>query len=1074
MMINAKQMKRSKKMERVKRNFLMMMCGLFVLFLSAGVSAQDETPVSPGDEGMGNVTLNPGYVRGNVWLGDPARNTEPVSKAKITARGKDALGNDLISEISLGKDLGSYEMTLHVPDEVWKTGGTQEYKVSCVVYYSSSSYYFKYKDQVINVSYGNTTTLNFEQDPPGYIKGSVSVGCKEFKSAKLYVRLSSDGNFVQTNIYIGAEGTFCFPVQPNAGIKVWGLAYMTDGWVFDLDERFLDVSAGGETAVNWNLLPEPCGSSCTGDISGKIELVGLGDNVLHHHWTQVDGATYRSQNINAGNDYVFERLQCGDHKFWARSYLNRVLNSDGKYRYDDEFRHPHTNYKWPVTVENNEDIITDVSTRTAFVNGKITLEPRTVVTIPEDAALDSYVTGHGVKDSTDNGWSRDQLNITDGSYDLILSEGDWDIYYTKFHFKNAECELCDDESPRYLNAYVDIIDYTRASSKSAFDAPKDIPGLIAGQTVNNHDISYETGAVTLKYYVKGGGTLSKPYLTGSNIDKSKASIGIRAYGPEEAAEIGEVTMIGLPGEYAVIPRATASDGSIVTFGEQTIYIEAGVCRVLEIGAPEITIDEPSSYNICNAAPGETIRVSGTVTDENGVDEILLNGEVLDFPLTGNTDPDKPNEVSFTATMTLESGSNRMEISASNVLGKKASYTRSIQNYEAGVFTTGDTGEIKVDWLYDGGMYEGELGIFSLDGMEDLEPNSVDFIREAVRRALSGSEEGHIIISDRTEGAKFDGDLGEPKNWNNGDYADVKTFYMKPGDRFATVLVPNSTLQKLSENPATDDSDRRPLFSLASANPEHGMYTGQIADINGKGNAFIYEDLRFSHSDRDYNDFIFQIIGADVCMPLLDDLIDPDADWRDFEGVSQDLQEHVETTVLPDTFWISLTLEGQGDLVLYNEDGQMCAAGSEETEDGTQTLRLTDPEAGSYRVVLLATDEGAVSCAASLHQGDEVLAEVSKNFEITAHQVLRAEMSVSADRGEILLSDFETPVAADGTVLHYDFDGDGMIDDSDIERVSSRWNVTAEDEGYDPFYDLDDDGYIGILDIMPVVNSRSNP
>jgi hypothetical protein len=50
-----------------------------------------------------------------------------------------------------------------------------------------------------------------------------------------------------------------------------------------------------------------------------------------------------------------------------------------------------------------------------------------------------------------------------------------------------------------------------------------------------------------------------------------------------------------------------------------------------------------------------------------------------------------------------------------------------------------------------------------------------------------------------------------------------------------------------------------------------------------------------------------------------------------------------------------------------------------------------------------------------------------------------------------------------------------VDDQDIEKVHLIWNICWEDEDnqdYDPFYDLDDDGCITILDITPVVNSKS--
>jgi len=87
-------------------------------------------------------------------------------------------------------------------------------------------------------------------------------------------------------------------------------------------------------------------------------------------------------------------------------------------------------------------------------------------------------------------------------------------------------------------------------------------------------------------------------------------------------------------------------------------------------------------------------------------------------------------------------------------------------FESGTFTVGETGEVSIDFLFDGGGYKGELAIFSLDGMDEFEPGSEEFIQEAASRALSDSELGHVVISDQTEGARFVGELRRkrPKFW----------------------------------------------------------------------------------------------------------------------------------------------------------------------------------------------------------------------------------------------------------------------------------------------------------------------
>ncbi|MGB3694942.1 MAG: Calx-beta domain-containing protein, partial [Spirulinaceae cyanobacterium] len=203
------------------------------------------------------------------------------------------------------------------------------------------------------------------------------------------------------------------------------------------------------------------------------------------------------------------------------------------------------------------------------------------------------------------------------------------------------------------------------------------------------------------------------------------------------------------------------------------------------------------------------------------------------------------------------------------------------NFTSGYFIVGDSGQVEIDFLFDGGGYKGELAIFSLEGMEELEAGSSEFIAQAASRALSDSELGHIVISDRGEGARFSGELGEP-NYNRGEYLGAKTFNMKPGDEFGFMLVPNGRVEEVVANPDLAGA-KTPLFSLATANPEDAFHFGQIADVTGDGHTFALEDLRVDGpSDGDYNDIIFQVKGATGEATLLDEVIDPDLDWREGE------------------------------------------------------------------------------------------------------------------------------------------------------------------------------------------------
>ncbi|NER48585.1 MAG: DUF4114 domain-containing protein [Symploca sp. SIO1A3] len=205
----------------------------------------------------------------------------------------------------------------------------------------------------------------------------------------------------------------------------------------------------------------------------------------------------------------------------------------------------------------------------------------------------------------------------------------------------------------------------------------------------------------------------------------------------------------------------------------------------------------------------------------------------------------------------------------------------IPNFDSGVFTVGSTGEVSVDYLFDGGGYRGELAIFNLEGLEQYSGDWSEFVEEAARRALSNSDLGHVVISDQTEGAKFSGILGTSDNFdhNGGTYLGPKTVSLEPGDTFGVMLVPNGTVEEVFNNPDSEGA-LRPLFSLSTNNPDDTFHLGQIADVVGDGTTFVMEDLRVdTGSDRDYNDIIFRFSGATGYAALLKDVIAPENDWQ---------------------------------------------------------------------------------------------------------------------------------------------------------------------------------------------------
>jgi hypothetical protein len=204
---------------------------------------------------------------------------------------------------------------------------------------------------------------------------------------------------------------------------------------------------------------------------------------------------------------------------------------------------------------------------------------------------------------------------------------------------------------------------------------------------------------------------------------------------------------------------------------------------------------------------------------------------------------------------------------------------SLPLFEKGTFEVNATGKIQFDYIYDGGFYQGQLAVFSLAGMKQYTPGSVEFVREAAKRALSNSEEGRILIRDHQDKARFTGNLNWENNYNAGTYQDLETVEMRPGDTLAFMLVPNGTVESIYHDPNNlNISDHVPLFSIAEANP--GSIQNQIVAVDNKG-TLAFEDvpLQNNSSDRDYNDLIFQVRGLTSNLNTIDTQINTNLDWR---------------------------------------------------------------------------------------------------------------------------------------------------------------------------------------------------
>ena len=289
----------------------------------------------------------------------------------------------------------------------------------------------------------------------------------------------------------------------------------------------------------------------------------------------------------------------------------------------------------------------------------------------------------------------------------------------------------------------------------------------------------------------------------------------------------------------------------------------------------------------------------------------------------------------------------------------------------GVFEVDSSGQIQFDFLFDGGWFQGELAVFSLEGMEAYDPGSIEFIQAAATRALTNSEQGYILLNDSTEGARFSSPLAWESDFNNGDYLGQKTFHMAVGTRFALMLIQDTTVQEIASNPNQIwQNGKLPIFSIPEANP--GTAEGQIVAVDNNG-TFAFEDVRvdWNEADRDYNDLVFQLQGANGAIQSMDEWVNPERDWRTTE-VGQSILEYAHNTIQNDnnagTFIVDATgqvqfdflFDGgwfQGELAVFSLAGmEAYTPGSEDFIQEAASRALTNSEQG--HILLRDRTEGA--------------------------------------------------------------------------------------------------------------------
>lgn len=327
------------------------------------------------------------------------------------------------------------------------------------------------------------------------------------------------------------------------------------------------------------------------------------------------------------------------------------------------------------------------------------------------------------------------------------------------------------------------------------------------------------------------------------------------------------------------------------------------------GVDAVVTTEPVAEDISNVEDGEEVAIAEDQVPNNLddlTDETLDTSEDQDVGETGDEAIDPIADVADDIEEIDETGDGEPEQEELEVLGDSSDTEPNLlSQVESGFYTVDATGKVEFTFIFDSGAYEGQLAAISMTGMENLDLNSPEFFRESLQRALSGSEAklGYIVIDDISAGAMFSGELEPGFDYNHGEFAGTSIVEFQAGDKFFLMLIPNGSVGEVEEAlEAGTTKDVRPLFSLVAANPTKAIQMGQIVDVTGDGNTYVFEDIRQDGaSDKDFNDLIFQVKGATITTVTLDDLIlegemSPEADWRNTE-IGQQIVDYAASQVV---------------------------------------------------------------------------------------------------------------------------------------------------------------------------------
>ena len=764
------------------------------------------------------IVLNPNTIEGDVQVG-----SETITRLTMRANSvSDGLNATQTS--SLNTNIAPYDLTVQV-----EAGTFRDYYVSANINIGATT--INLNNRLVRVTDGTAAEQDFIIASPGVVEGTVTVtGGGEI--ASLTIRAAQSvipfDNY-SSRVNAGTNPSIAdFQIPAVTGQEVYcsGTVFLTSGDRINLPSELVTVPATGSVRCDYTVETPPMPEF--GNIAGSLDFTGA--EVVDRYHVRVSGTGSGYSNLNRvdfdgtenSTSYVISDLPVGtNYRFTsATAYLNS--NDDTVGFVGGVFDPSNTG----LTVSAAAETTVNISACQAAIEGSFDFTGTANL-----ADLISGTVSATSSDPTGNGFSVDRLVAGDGTYDLIVTEGNWATHAASFSiFRDAT-------DPRgYLNQNISVgID----------PYPYDYATIGCGGVVQQ-DYTLETGSTTITFDVGGGQTLSAPRIHGNCMhDDPTTNEPVYTYGFNSQGDNqidvtqASVSLEAPQGVCNVTARATVN-GSTLTFGTiENVVIQPGSDVIIDVGGPTMSVVSPTPNEIVDAS---SITVTGTATDDVEVDTVTVNG--VSATLTPSGNPSDPNEVDFTADVTLAKGPNTLTIIATDTSAKTGQVTQTVYNDAAppsltftpagGSTTYDEIVEIDGNAMDDAGV---ESVVISVNGTEiaNLDAGGVldfDFMGEDA--ALNpGVNTINVVATDISE-REISVSHSVQRLLNSTPIAEDDAVTM---DEDTTVTI------DVSANDSDPDGNLDPSTVMATGGPANGTLTN-----NGNGSFDFTPISNFYDSD----------------------------------------------------------------------------------------------------------------------------------------------------------------------------------------------------------------------------------